>query len=69
VIGQNTIFLISVHLTGIVTMLRKHTVCKEGEALTPEQADILVSMFAKWFCDVKLMVVNTELHSFFFFNL
>ena len=23
-------------------MLRKHTVCKEGETLTPEQADILV---------------------------
>ena len=24
-------------------MLQKHTVCKEGEVLTPEQANILVS--------------------------
>ena len=28
---------------GIVTLLRHHTVCKEGETLTPEQADILVT--------------------------
>ena len=35
--------MISSQSTGIVTMLRDYTVCKEGEKLSAEQAKILVS--------------------------
>lgn len=35
---------------GIVTLTKDHTICKEGDTLTPQQASILVKETKTFFC-------------------
>jgi len=39
---SNQIFLVIICAAGVIRVLSNHTVCKEGEALSPEQARLLV---------------------------
>ena len=40
---QSHLFLPSLHTAGVVTLLQSHTICQEGDVLSPEQATLLVS--------------------------
>ena len=38
---------------GAVTLIQEHTVCRDGDTLTPEQARLLVSCRALLLCSVN----------------